>query len=155
MKVVSNSSPLIVLTKIKRIDILKHLFASVFISEEVYKEVYISKKEHCPKWIRVTKVKDHMAVDALDAIVDKGEAETIILAKEMNINHVLMDDRKGFNLARKLDLEPLRTTTVLGIAYKNGLLTDIQKELINLREKGYWVSDFYIEEITKRFRSIK
>lgn len=93
-----------------------------------------------------------MAVDALDAIVDKGEAETIILAKEMNIKQVLMDDRKGVNLARKMGLEPLRTTTIIGIAYKNDLLTDIQKELLNLREKGYWITDYYIEEITKRFK---
>ena len=152
MKVVSNSSPLIVLTKINRIDLLKHLFTSVYISEEVYSEVYKIKKGHCPRWIKVVKVKGRMAVDALDAIVDKGEAETIILAKEMNIKHVLMDDRKGVNLARKMGLEPLRTTTVIGIAYKNDLLAYIQKELLNLREKGYWITDYYIEEITKQFK---
>jgi predicted nucleic acid-binding protein len=152
VKVVSNSSPLIVLTKINRIDLLKHLFTAVYISEEVYREVYKIKKGHCPRWIKVVKVKGRMAVDALDAIVDKGEAETIILAKEMNIKQVLMDDRKGVNLARKMGLEPLRTTTIIGIAYKNDLLTDIQKELLNLREKGYWITDYYIEEITKRFK---
>ena len=152
MKVVSNSSPLIVLTKINRIDLLKHLFTSVYISEEVYREVYKIKKGHCPRWIKVVKVKGRMAVDALDAIVDKGEAETIILAKELNIKHVLMDDRKGVNLARKMGLEPLRTTTVIGIAYKNDLLAYIQKELLNLREKGYWITDYYIEEITKQFK---
>lgn len=76
MKVVSNSSPLIVLTKIKRIDLLKHLFTSVYISEEVYREVYKIKKERCPKWIRVVKVKDRMAVDALDASV-KNRSEIV------------------------------------------------------------------------------
>ena len=131
MKVVSNSSPLIVLTKINRIDLLKHLFTSVYISEEVYREVYKIKKGRCPRWIKVVKVKGRMAVDALDAIVDKGEAETIILAKEMNIKHVLMDDRKGVNLARKMGLEPLRTTTIIGIAYKNDLLADIQMRHLN------------------------
>ena len=93
-----------------------------------------------------------MAVDALYAVVDKGEAETIILAKEMNIKQVLMDDRKGVNLAKKMGLEPLRTTTIIGIAYKNGLLADIRKELLNLREKGYWITDYYIEEIIKCFK---
>ena len=131
MKVVSNSSPLIVLTKINRIGLLKHLFTSVYISEEVYREVYKIKKGRCPRWIKVVKVKGRMAVDALDAIVDKGEAETIILAKEMNIKHVLMDDRKGVNLARKMGLEPLRTTTIIGIAYKNDLLADIQMRHLN------------------------
>jgi len=131
VKVVSNSSPLIVLTKINRIDLLKHLFTSVYISEEVYREVYKIKKGRCPRWIKVVKVKGRMAVDALDAIVDKGEAETIILAKEMNIKHVLMDDRKGVNLARKMGLEPLRTTTIIGIAYKNDLLADIQMRHLN------------------------
>jgi len=58
VKVISNSSPLIVLTKINRIDLLKHLFTSVYISEEVYREVYKIKKEPCPKWIKIAKVKD-------------------------------------------------------------------------------------------------
>jgi len=152
VKVVSNSSPLIVLTKINRIDLLKHLFTSIYISEEVYREVYEIKKECCPQWIKIAKVKDRMAVDALYAVVDKGEAETIILAKEMNIKQVLMDDRKGVNLAKKMGLEPLRTTTIIGIAYKNGLLADIRKELLNLREKGYRITDYYIEEIIKCFK---
>jgi len=152
VKVVSNSSPLIVLTKINRIDLLKHLFTSIYISEEVYREVYEIKKECCPQWIKIAKVKDRMAVDALYAVVDKCEAETIILAKEMNIKQVLMDDRKGVNLAKKMGLEPLRTTTIIGIAYKNGLLADIRKELLNLREKGYWITDYYIEEIIKCFK---
>ena len=152
MKVVSNSSPLIVLTKINRIDLLKHLFTSIYISEEVYREVYEIKKECCPQWIKIAKVKDRMAVDALYAVVDKCEAETIILAKEMNIKQVLMDDRKGVNLAKKMGLEPLRTTTIIGIAYKNGLLADIRKELLNLREKGYRITDYYIEEIIKCFK---
>ena len=152
MKVVSNSSPLIVLTKINRIDLLKHLFTSIYISEEVYREVYEIKKECCPQWIKIAKVKDRMAVDALYAVVDKGEAETIILAKEMNIKQVIMDDRKGVNLAKKMGLEPLRTTTIIGIAYKNGLLADIRKELLNLREKGYRITDYYIEEIIKCFK---
>ncbi|PIZ20217.1 MAG: DUF3368 domain-containing protein, partial [Deltaproteobacteria bacterium CG_4_10_14_0_8_um_filter_43_12] len=94
MKIVSNSSPIIALSKIKRLDLIKDLFTSVYISEEVHREVYKVRKENSPTWIQVVKVKDRMAVAALDAIVDRGEAETIILAKEKDINLALMDDRK-------------------------------------------------------------
>lgn len=80
--------------KRKENNILKHRFTSVCISEEVYREVHKIKKGHCPRWIKVVKVKGRMAVDALDAIVDKGEAETIILAKEMNIKRVLWTTEK-------------------------------------------------------------
>ena len=93
-----------------------------------------------------------MAVEALDAIVDRGEAETIILAKEKDINLVLMDDRKGINIAIRMNLEPIRTTALIGIAYKKGLVSDLKEELFNLRDKGYWITDYYIEEIIKRFR---
>ena len=95
----------------------------------------------------MVKVKDRMAVAALDAIVDRGEAETIILAKEKDINLALMDDRKGINIARRMNLDPIRTTTLIGIAYKKGLLSDLKEELFNLRDKGYWITDYYIEQI--------
>lgn len=152
MKIVSDSSPLIVLGKIGRIALLKQLFASVYIPEKVYAECYEAKRSHCPDWINLVTVKDQMAVDALETIVDRGEAEAIILAREMKIRHILMDDKKGVNLAKMMGLDPVRTTTVLGIAYKNGLITDIRQELLNLREKGYWITDYYVDEILKRFK---
>jgi len=147
VKIVSNSSPIIALSKIKRLDLIKDLFTSVYISEEVHREVYKVRKENSPTWIQVVKVKDRMAVAALDAIVDRGEAETIILAKEKDINLALMDDRKGINIARRMNLDPIRTTTLIGIAYKKGLLSDLKEELFNLRDKGYWITDYYIEQI--------
>ncbi|MGB9716802.1 MAG: hypothetical protein ACPL1G_10440 [Thermodesulfovibrionales bacterium] len=151
MEIVSNSSPLIVLSKIKRIELLRQLFISVYIPEAVFQEVYGVRKERCPSWIQVRKVKDRMAIEALEAIVDKGEAEAIILTKEINTKHILIDDKKGFNLARRMGFEPFRTTTLMGIAYKKELLIDLKAELINLREKGYWITDYYIDEIVKRF----
>jgi predicted nucleic acid-binding protein len=152
VKIVSNSSPLIALSKIKRLNLIKDLFTSVYISEEVHREVYKVRKETSPTWIQVVKVKDRMAVEALDAIVDRGEAETIILAKEKDINIVLMDDRKGINIAKRMNLEPIRTTALIGIAYKKGLFSDLKEKLFNLRDKGYWITDHYIKEIIKRFR---
>lgn len=90
-----------------------------------------------------------MAVDALDAVVDKGEAETIILAKEMNIKQVLMDDKKGVNLAKKMGLEPLRATTIIGIAYKNGLLSGAFKS--QTYKASNWVkASFFLTGFTAK-----
>lgn len=151
MKLVSNSSPLIVLSKIERIELLRQLFTTVYIPEEVFNEVYGVRKEQSPSWIRILKVKDHLAVEALEAIVDKGEAQAIILAKEINTEHILIDDKKGFNLAKKMGFEPFRTTTLIGVAYKKGLLIDIKAELLNLKENGYWITDYYINELIRKF----
>ncbi len=63
----------------------------------------------------------------------------------------MIDDKKGFNLAKKMGFEPFRTTTLIGVAYKMGLLIDLQTELFNLREKGYWITDYYIDKLIKRF----
>jgi len=96
-------------------------------------------------------LKDNMAVDALNMIIDRGEAEAIILAKELGIQFILIDDKKGVSIARKIGLEIIRTTTVIGIGYKSGLLADLKKELYLLREKGYWITDYYIEQILDKF----
>ncbi|MBI5208302.1 MAG: hypothetical protein HY934_11025 [Candidatus Firestonebacteria bacterium] len=152
MKIISNSSPLILLTKIKRIKLLKQMFLQVYIPEEVYNEVYKVKNLCCPEWIEIMKVKDSTAIDALEAIIDRGESESIILAKEMGIKIILMDDKKGINLAKRMELEPIRTTSLIGIAYQKGLISNLKAELNNLQQNGCWITDYYIEEILFKFK---
>jgi len=82
MIAVSNSTPLIALAKINRLDILKDYFGKIYIPEEVYDEVVrrggdlagSSEVASCT-WIKVEQVTNRMAVEALSLSLDKGEAE--------------------------------------------------------------------------------
>lgn len=91
MIAVSNSTPLIALSKINRLNLLKEYFDEVYIPEGVYDEVVrrggdltgASEVASC-NWIKVQQVKNRMAVETLSLSLDAGEAEAIVLSKEMD-----------------------------------------------------------------------
>lgn len=84
-KIVSNTTPLISLLKIGKLSILKDLYDRIIVSQEVYNEIEKGKqKEYYTDlskidWIEIRPIRDKKSLSYfLD--LDKGEAETIILA---------------------------------------------------------------------------
>lgn len=91
-KVVSNSSPLIHLAKIGKLDLLRSFFSEVLVPEAVYKECVVegkgkddATKISKAKWIRVRKIKDEKLKRALMVELDEGEAEAIVPWKSLRI----------------------------------------------------------------------
>ena len=61
----------------------------------------------------------------------------IQLARILNINHVLIDERKGRKVARDIyGLSTAGTVRVLLEARQRGLIDSVKKPLINMREHG-------------------
>jgi len=107
MIVVSDTTPLIGLATIGRLELLQELFEEVYIPRAVFDEtVTFGREESHAKaevssanWIHVVEVKDQLAVNVLLDEMDLGEVETIVLASEMNADWVLwMKKRAGENL---------------------------------------------------------
>ena len=91
MKVVSNASPLVNLSRIGRISILKDLYGQIIIPEAVHREVVVAGKGMPgavevseAKWIVTEKVSNFQQVHVLRYDLDAGEAESIVLAIEKN-----------------------------------------------------------------------
>ncbi|MEK6792368.1 MAG: DUF3368 domain-containing protein [Nanoarchaeota archaeon] len=136
--IVSNSSPLIYLAKINRLNLLKLLFNKIFIPEEVYTEVVINGKqrnfsdalsiERAIKdgWIEVKKTNYNFEYDEIYNKIHLGEIEAIKLAKQLNAKLLLIDDASAHTLAQGLGLN------VKGAIYV--LLTAYEKKLINKNE---------------------
>jgi predicted nucleic acid-binding protein len=103
MIVVSNTTPLIGLASIQRFDLLRHLFGEIYIPQAVYAEAVEKGREDggakrevsAASWIKVVAVQDRLAVEVLLDEMDFGEAEVIVLAREIGADLVLMDERKG------------------------------------------------------------
>ena len=101
MTVVSDSTILIGL-KIGKLSLLRDLFSELSIPQEVFNEVVVNAPtkpgertiKTCP-WIRTTPVNDVMQVHLLMASLEKGEAEVLTLAKEMQADLVLLDEEKA------------------------------------------------------------
>lgn len=117
MKVVVNTTPIISLAAIGRLDILENLLGKVIIAEAVYHEIkakqnYGYHEIECA-FIEVQPIQGHLYKDFLLNELDLGEAETIILAKELNADFVIIDENLGYKLANNVGLTAIRTLSIL------------------------------------------
>ena len=159
-QMVSNSTPLIFLAKIGRLNLLEKIFPEIIISNEVYSEVVIRGKEKgygdaflLEKIIEkgAITVKPVKITNLKDLPIGKDELETIELARKLDIQHVLMDDSKGRRFARLYDLEPKGTIWVLTKAFEDDLLSksDLKSGITELVKCGFRIKEDLLIEILR------
>lgn len=154
-RVVSNSTPLIALSKIGQFALLKKYFSEINIPKAVYNEIvvkggelYGAKEVKNLKWINVQEVKNYLAVDALRTSLDEGESEAIILAIESKANLLLIDDADGREIAQSMGLKITGTVGILLMAAKNGEL-NLKTSLDHLMAEGFRLSKKEYDRILK------
>ena len=84
--------------------------------------------------------------DLLDRL-DEGEAETIILAREISADWVLMDERKGRKILTAWGLQKVGTLGLLLKAKQLGLLPTIRPDIELLRQEGFTVSQDVVDAV--------
>ena len=88
--VIADSSCLIALAKIDRLNILKLLFNLIYVSRAVYDEVVVQGKGRPGSvvvnadWIKVCSIRNSFAVNVLSDSLGLGESEAIVLTNELN-----------------------------------------------------------------------
>lgn len=157
--IVCNSTVLIYLSKIDKLWLLKELFRTILVPDEVKKEVVDQGKRKNQidaieiergideGWIKLKSVEIEDILD--NSGIDKGEAEAISLAYKEKLG-VLLDQTHARNAAKLLNLKPRGTIYVLLLALKRGLLNydDYLLCLLDLIELGFRMSqEVYLEAI--------
>ncbi len=84
-----------------------------------------------------------------DLNLGKGESEVIALAFETNLK-ALIDDLKARKIAEDLGLSISGSIGVLLKAEKLGLITNAYEKVKELKDKGFYISDELLAEISKR-----
>jgi predicted nucleic acid-binding protein len=126
--VVADTSPLVYLILIDRMDILPRLFDSIVLPGAVYAELchplapaaVRTWAAALPLWAEV-KPSPEMAFDGLDSL-GPGERAAIALALSIHADLVLIDERKGTQAALANGLEVSGTLGVLVRAARKGVL---------------------------------
>jgi len=152
--VVSNSSVIIALARTCRLDLLEKLFGEIVVPEAVWQEITVGTKPNSEKisrasFIRVEKVHNKRLVSLLEEFVDRGEAEAIVLALELNADLLLVDDRDARSFAKKLGLQVMGTLGVVALAKYKGLISEAKPVVNELIEKGFWISKKILEEFLR------
>ncbi len=105
---VTNSTCLIGLERIGRLDLLPQVFSTVFAPPTVAAEVRTPSS-----WLMVQPVQNVAAVATLKTQMDVGEAEAIALAMELGDVLLILDDKKARRVAQQLGLKVIGTVGML------------------------------------------
>lgn len=135
--IISDTSCLIILSKIGELDVLRQLYNTVTITEDILQEY----GEQFPDWIEVKQAKDQYRQQLLEMQIDKGEASAIALALETADNTVILDDWKARKLAERLGLSVTGTLGVIIRAKNTGLIPSIKPYLGKIRETNFRISE--------------
>ena len=158
MIVVSDTTPLISLLKINRIELLEKLFGSVLIPQSVFTELTSNEKYKAEaeaisqsKFIERREVRNTQAVKILQVLttLDLGESEAIILSQEVNADVLLMDENKGRKVAQQLNIQLSGALGVLIDSFDAELLTksEVSECIDILQQAGRRISGHLINKV--------
>jgi predicted nucleic acid-binding protein len=140
--VVSDTSPILNLAAVGRLDLLRVLYRDVVIPPAVDSELLNNGFDHVLQpWIVVRQPSDSSAVDALKDVLDAGESEAIVLAEEIHADLLLIDERRGWRVTVERAIPSTGLLGVLAEAKKRGHIPACRPILDSLIEAaGFWIS---------------
>ena len=140
MIVFSNTTPFIALASIGQLELLPKLFGKVRVAESVIDECAEGGRILVPNlrsldW--VTPVADE-ATSTLPILfkLDRGEKQTIGLARKHGAAKVIIDERLGRRVAEYLGLSVTGTLGVLAKAKSTGLIPSFHDAAQAMRQQG-------------------
>ena len=146
MTAVADSSPLVILAKLACFNLLNRLFPVVYISTEVYHEVVVAgaglpgaSEVAGAEWIEVKQLQNRAALllAQQEYALAAGELSTILLARELRADAVLLDDYAARKLAKGEGLDVRGSVGLLETFYLRGHLTDLHATFRELLAHSY------------------
>lgn len=145
--VISNTTPLITLMGLGELRLLKHFYTKVIIPQAVYEEVEQGRSRSAYQpvaeidWIEVRPVQQMTSVGYLLDTLDRGEAEVIVLAGELQAGRVLLDEKAARHVASFHGIPYTGTLGILLKARQEGVIPALAPLLTRMTENGIWISD--------------
>ena len=150
--VVSNTGPLLGLSRVDQIGLLRKLFPEVIIPREVADELLVAP--HTDRAALSAALSSFTVLDTpaspeplLLAELDQGEAAVIATAASRGLTGVIIDERKGRRVASLVyHLQVKGTAGLLLAGKKRGLIPEIRPLIEGMKAKGYFLSPRLVQE---------
>lgn len=164
MIVIADTTPIITLMKLQRLDLLEKLFDTVIVPNAVYEELVSNSNYQteaqmvveCP-FLKRLEVSDRQSIKILREVVglDAGESEAIALAEEKHADLLIIDERKGRRVAKQMELKIIGTIGILLQAFDCEILskTEILSYAENLKNSSIRISDTLFELILDHIKT--
>jgi predicted nucleic acid-binding protein len=147
-KVIVNSTPIIALADIGRLELLRSLYGEIIIPGAVRDEVTVkdSRRLEGHDWIRVMEITNTAAREMFTSALHDGEVEVMLLAKETGADLVIIDDGLARRHAKYLGLKVTGTIGVLLRAKSTGIIKEVAPVLDSLIQNDFYISDEVYKE---------
>lgn len=156
MRVVLDSGPILHLSWIEKLDLLDILFEEVFLPFAVRDEVLAAPAEMVGlDHIRTALSQGWLRVDATQpvpvtlAALGQGEREAIFLTEQIKADLLITDDAAARVMASRRGIAVTGTLGVLRAARQQGLMSAVLPLLLELHQRGQWISETLIEAIRR------
>ena len=167
MITVSDSTPLMHFGTIKRLDLLRSIYGQIFITEAVHREVVtdgiaLGKQDAflvekaIGDWIDVVNPEGYAGEICSRYGIHIGEAESILLARELNADLLLINERDGRRAAKNVGVMVKGTIGVISDCIERRVLTVVAavEILIVFRDNPseFWIDPKIIDIAIKRIK---
>lgn len=163
MIIISDTTPIISLLKIEKIELLRDLFGVVVVPVAVYNELTSNpnfrKEAQIVKdclFIKKGEIKNFDSVNDLmrSTGLDLGESKAIIFAEELKDTLLLIDESKGRIVAKNLGIKITGTIGLLLEAYDSNIIgkTDLLVYIKTLKDNNRFISENLYQKILDRIQ---
>ena len=143
MILIADSSALVALAIVDKLEVLEKLFGEVYIPRAVYDEISEDGKTGRDKLIQFSK--DKIIDISLDININValgiGESEAIILYKEKNAEYFLCDDKKAKKFAKGFGINVIGSLGILLKSKESNLIQEISPLIDMLRKSTIFIDE--------------
>jgi len=158
MIIVSDATPIISLIKIEMLGILGRFYNEILLPKAVFDEVccnpaFSDEADIIRKcsFIRVETVSNKQSVKILRAAgLDLGESEAIVLADSLPDSLLLMDERKGRQIAVSMGIKIIGTLGILVQAKRLGMVAEVKPLMDTLLNANIRISESLYRSILEQ-----
>jgi len=156
--VVADTSPIRYLHLIEQVSLLKDLFGSIYLPDDVQAELrHASAPSELrawaaspPEWLRV--VAAPVLSDPATALLHLGERAALALADVLGADLMLIDERKAARIASQKGFTVTGTLGVLDLASRRGLIA-LGPAVERLRATNFRYRPELLEDLLARYRA--
>ena len=146
--IIGDSSALVSLATMDRLDLLEKIFGKIYVPQAVYDEVTISYKPQS------VKLKEFLLDKVVSVELDiskmglgQGELEAIALYKNMKSDFLLIDDRRAKKFAQLNGVNVIGSLGVIILAKESKLVESIRDDLEKLVNSSLFISQDLIDRV--------
>ena len=159
--IISDATPLIAFARIGQLHLLKEIVGELVIPMTVYRELteypadqpgVINLEQE--SWIQTKELESEEQVRLLLPSLDRGEAEVIALALEHQPQLVLIDELKGRNVARSLNINISGSVGILIHAKRQNKIVAVRPFLEQMLQQRNYYSSTFVRTVLEQMREV-